>query len=310
METWHDSSTTAALWVWKSQIKRFCFSWFVSRAFTHQSLTYVSPLPAKLLRKGHHHRVPEEDRDLLEASHRCQRRDHLRLQIPTGGEQDPLPVWNRELPRNTQLAAAPLSLPHSPTGMDRFDSSDARTGLRANLQTKPPSPKPARADSNAAVLTVPRKQETHTLALFTHICHSHGSFTSQHWRCWRSPPCEHYEGGAVRKRWSFCGSIVGLNRRKLSVFFHAVLLFPRQSQFEGIQWKHWYRASASADVVSIVRHSARVKQHTHTDAQEHSTNSGFLKALVHCAILRLNWFGLQLCKISKCEDCFGYFFIS
>lgn len=67
-------------------------------------------IPAKLLRQGHHHRVPEKDRDLLQAAHRRQRRDYLRLQVPSGGEQDPLPVWDGKLPRDAQLVQALLSL--------------------------------------------------------------------------------------------------------------------------------------------------------------------------------------------------------
>lgn len=76
----------------------FCL--FVCGAVAHLSLI-VLVLLAKLLRQGYHHRVPEKDCDLLETGHRRQRRDHIRLQIPAGGEQDPLSVWNRELPRDT-----------------------------------------------------------------------------------------------------------------------------------------------------------------------------------------------------------------
>lgn len=68
------------------------------------SLSHCFVPPAKLLRQGYHHRVPEKDCDLLEAGHRRQWRDHLRLQIPPGGEQDSLPVRNRELPWDTELA--------------------------------------------------------------------------------------------------------------------------------------------------------------------------------------------------------------
>lgn len=60
--------------------------------------------PAQLLRQGHHHRGAEEDRHLLEAGDRRQRGDHLRLQVPYRGHQDPLPVPHRELPRHSQLA--------------------------------------------------------------------------------------------------------------------------------------------------------------------------------------------------------------
>lgn len=80
-----------------------------SAAVAHQSVNaFFSPLAAKLLRQGHHHRVPEKDCDLLKATHCRQRRDHVRLQVPTGGEQDPLSVWNGELSWDAQLVNALL----------------------------------------------------------------------------------------------------------------------------------------------------------------------------------------------------------
>lgn len=67
----------------------------------------LSPLllfvAAELLRQSHHHRVPEEDRHLLQAADRRERGDHLRLQVPHRGEQDSLPVRDRELPGHLEL---------------------------------------------------------------------------------------------------------------------------------------------------------------------------------------------------------------
>lgn len=62
---------------------------------------------AQLLRQGDHGGVAEEDRHLLEAAHQRQRGDHLRLQVPHRGRQDPLPLWLRELPGDPQLGPAP-----------------------------------------------------------------------------------------------------------------------------------------------------------------------------------------------------------
>lgn len=62
----------------------FCCSFFFF--FFCSSISHCFLPLAKLLRQGYHHRVPEKDCDLLEAGYRCQRRDHLRLQIPPRGE--------------------------------------------------------------------------------------------------------------------------------------------------------------------------------------------------------------------------------
>lgn len=66
---------------------------------------------AKLLREGHHHRGPEEDCNLLQAAHRRKRGNHVRLQVPHRGEQNPLFVWDGELQRNTQLKPRPSTHP-------------------------------------------------------------------------------------------------------------------------------------------------------------------------------------------------------
>ena len=58
---------------------------------------------AQLLRQDRVSGGPEEDRDLLEAADRSQRRDNVRLQVPVRGGQDPLPVWNGAVPRLSQL---------------------------------------------------------------------------------------------------------------------------------------------------------------------------------------------------------------
>lgn len=150
------------------------------------SFFYSSVLLAKLLRQGYHHRVPEKDCDLLEAAHRSQRRDHLRLQIPPGGEQDPLPVWNRELPWDTKLVDGPL--PHLPTGSQL-------TFSRAYIETKSPSDTPAAPpDGLTAVLTIPRKQKR-THLHFSSTLHPLGSLTSQCVRALCNLAFEYYEGG-------------------------------------------------------------------------------------------------------------------
>lgn len=52
--------------------------------FSFQKFTSFFPSSAQLLRKSHHNRVGKENCHLLEAADRRQRRNHLRLQIPTG----------------------------------------------------------------------------------------------------------------------------------------------------------------------------------------------------------------------------------
>lgn len=54
-------------------------------------------LSAQLLCEGHHRGVSEEDRDLLPAADQRQRGDHVRLQVPHRGREDPLFVRGREL---------------------------------------------------------------------------------------------------------------------------------------------------------------------------------------------------------------------
>ena len=58
---------------------------------------------AELLRQNHHHRRREEDRHLLEAADRLRWRDHLRLQVPHRGREDPLLVRRKELPEVSEL---------------------------------------------------------------------------------------------------------------------------------------------------------------------------------------------------------------
>lgn len=87
----------------KLKYHKECFCSVLLKTFEKRSPCGVSPA-AELLRQSHHHRVSEEDRDLLEAADRRQRGDHLRLQVPPGGEQNPLSVRDRELPRDAQLS--------------------------------------------------------------------------------------------------------------------------------------------------------------------------------------------------------------
>lgn len=58
----------------------------------------LSAFAAELLRQNHHHRRREEDRHLLQAADRVRRRNHLRLQVPHRGREDPLSVRRKELP--------------------------------------------------------------------------------------------------------------------------------------------------------------------------------------------------------------------
>jgi len=56
---------------------------------------------AQLLCKDYHDRVTEEDRHLLPARHRSERGNYVRLQIPTWGKQNSLPLrchWLSWLP--------------------------------------------------------------------------------------------------------------------------------------------------------------------------------------------------------------------
>ena len=158
----------------------YCMSYFIriNLCSCCSSSSHCFVPPAKLLRQGHHHRVPEEDRDLLEAGHRRQRRDHLRLQIPPGGEQDSLPVWNRELPRDAELAGRLLFL----TRQDPGEVSPARFTLR-----------PPFCPHNT------QETETHTCTF-----HAHFSYTS---RCVRGPchlACDRCEGGSIV--WVICSN--------------------------------------------------------------------------------------------------------
>lgn len=138
--------------------------------FSHLFLFVFST--AKLLRQGDHHRVPKEDCDLLQAGHCRQWRNHLRLQIPTGGEQDPLPVRNRKLPWDPQLDDV-LLLAHQQAARPRCPLFDPH---------------------QIAIITIPR---THS-----HFWHAFLPFT---WDSFHLS-CENNEGA-----WPLAlGSIIGL----------------------------------------------------------------------------------------------------
>jgi len=69
---------------------------------------------AQLLRQDHQPGGREAHRHLLEAVHHARRGDHLRLQVPARGRQDPLQLRRARLPRQPQLnrcAFATLSRP-------------------------------------------------------------------------------------------------------------------------------------------------------------------------------------------------------
>ena len=65
----------------------------------------ISYFAAKLLCEDHHGGGREEDCDLLQTRHRRERGNHVRLQVPAGGREDPLSVRHRVLSRLSQLAA-------------------------------------------------------------------------------------------------------------------------------------------------------------------------------------------------------------
>lgn len=90
---------------------------FKKPIFIHDFL-YFS-LTAQLLRQSDHHWVPEEDSHILQAAYRCERGDHVWLQVPHWREQNPLFVWHRELQRNPQLKSV-LVLPQYKTCQSAF----------------------------------------------------------------------------------------------------------------------------------------------------------------------------------------------
>lgn len=159
---------------------------------------------AKLLRQGYHHRVPEKDCDLLEAAHRGQRRDHVRLQIPPGGEQDPLPVWDGELPWDTELVNT--LVPHSATA----SQIPSRFTL-LYIKTKPPSNSPSTpTDGQTSILSVTRKQKC-THLHFSRTLHSLGSFRSQCVRALCNLAFETKRGVLLQRSllWQYCRTWLG-----------------------------------------------------------------------------------------------------
>lgn len=74
------------------------------QTFDHVFLIFF--FPAQLLCKSHHGGVSEKDCDLLQAAHQRQRGDHVRLQVPYRGWEDPLFVRGRELQGHAELTSA------------------------------------------------------------------------------------------------------------------------------------------------------------------------------------------------------------
>ena len=82
---------------------RFSVCCFRSKQNNHHEVFMfmcLCSLSAELLREGHHGGGSEEDRHLLPAADQRQRGDHVRLQVPHRGREDPLFVWGGELQRN------------------------------------------------------------------------------------------------------------------------------------------------------------------------------------------------------------------
>lgn len=109
----HQALSTGLGWVWGTAVREGPGG--VPGGSAHPP-PHIPPT-AQLLRQGHHRGVAEEDRHLLEAAHQCQRGDHLRLQVPHRGCQDPLPLRLRELPGDPQLGPVPgdVSCPRRPS---------------------------------------------------------------------------------------------------------------------------------------------------------------------------------------------------
>lgn len=68
------------------------------------SINLHNLLSAQLLRKSHNDRVGKENCYLFKAADRDKRRNHLRLQIPSGRREDSLSLWCSRLPRNVKLS--------------------------------------------------------------------------------------------------------------------------------------------------------------------------------------------------------------
>lgn len=60
---------------------------------------------AKLLRENYHNRVSKEDCHILKTADRRRRRNHLRLQVPSGRREDTVPLRRAAVPRIPQLEA-------------------------------------------------------------------------------------------------------------------------------------------------------------------------------------------------------------
>ena len=69
---------------------------------------------AQLLCKGDQFRYTEEDCHLLQAGHSTRGGDHIRLQVPYRGGQDPMSVWSTKLQRDTKLTSHDITCNVSP----------------------------------------------------------------------------------------------------------------------------------------------------------------------------------------------------
>lgn len=76
---------------------------------------FINLLVAQLLREGDNDRVAEEDSDLLQAEHRDQRRNHVRLQVPDRGREDSLLMRGGYVQGHSELN--PLFLAHQERGI-------------------------------------------------------------------------------------------------------------------------------------------------------------------------------------------------
>lgn len=93
--------------IYQPQLQRkFCFLFCFQKVFQR----FLLSLSAQLLCESHHNRVRKENCHLLKTTHRRQRRNHLRLQIPTGRWEDSLSMWCSRMSWNIKLSSPPRPL--------------------------------------------------------------------------------------------------------------------------------------------------------------------------------------------------------
>jgi hypothetical protein len=90
---------------WPNIVNRHCSTSFtiLSYTFSNYCTFFFSLFPAKLLCQSHHNRIRKENRHLFKAANWCQRRNHIRLQVPFGRRKDSVFVWTHRVSWYTQL---------------------------------------------------------------------------------------------------------------------------------------------------------------------------------------------------------------